>query len=81
MSVIALMRCTGIKTYAGTFKNKSVIAGYVELDCVYSDDESMREFASATPSGSLKMTIDNPDALKQFDPRKYYKITIEETEA
>lgn len=79
MGVIALMKCTGIKTREGNYKGKQVLSGTVELDCVYTNDESMREYADASPSGHFEMSIDNPDALKQFTPGKWYTIKIEET--
>lgn len=79
MGIIALMKCTGIATYEGTYKDKKVIAGRLKLETSYTKDESMREYASATPSGNMELTIENPDAMKQLTPGKFYKITIEET--
>lgn len=79
MVVIALMKCSGIRTREGYFKGKNVLAGTVELACTYTQDETVREYADATPSGHLELTIDNPEALKQFTPGKFYKITMEET--
>lgn len=78
MSVLAIMRCVGIRTHEGYFRQKQVIAGTIELLAQYTNDESMREFADATPSGKLELSIENPDALRQFTPGKYYKILIEE---
>ena len=80
MTVKALMKCTGIKTRVGYYKGNEVLAGNVELDCSYSDDESMREYADASPSGRLELSIDNPDALIQFTPGKYYEITMKPME-
>lgn len=79
MGVTALMKCSGINTREGYFKQKQVIAGTVELRATYTNDESMREYADATPSGNMELSIDNPEALIQFTPGKFYKITIEET--
>lgn len=79
MPTIALMKCTGIATRESYFKKNMVIGGTVKLQAQYTEDESMRAYADATPSGSLELSIDNPDALQQFTPGKYYKILIEET--
>lgn len=78
--VIALMRCTGIKTWDGHYKTKKVLAGLVTLECIYSTDESMREYADASPMGKLEIQIDNPEAMKQFTAQKYYTIKIEESD-
>ncbi len=77
MGVIALMKCNGIKTRVGYFKGKEGLSGTVELECVYTDDESMREFSDASPYGKLELSIDNPQALIQFTPGQWYNITIE----
>lgn len=79
MVIIALMKCTGIDTYQGTYKGESVVAGTLKLQCQYSGDESLREYADATPSGNMELSISNPAAMKQLTPGKHYKITIEET--
>ena len=81
MPVIALMRCDGIDTFLVTYNSKPEVGGLIKLGAIYTEDESMREYADATPSGSLELNIQNPAAMKQFTPGKYYKITIEETEA
>lgn len=79
MGVIALMRCSGIRTREGSYKGKQVIAGTVELICNYSGEESLREYCDASPEGKLELSIENPEALIQFTPGKYYTIKIEET--
>lgn len=76
--VTALMKCTGLKSHEGTYKGESVVACSIDLSCQYTDDESMREYCSATPSGSMSLSIDNPAAVALFIPGKHYKITIEE---
>lgn len=37
-------------------------------------------WSSSTPSGHLKMTISNPDAMGRFGPGKHYRIVITEFE-
>ena len=72
------MRCGGISSYETQFKKKIVVGGKIDLSTIYTDDESMRAYADATPSGKLELSIDNPEALEQFIPGKYYSITIEQ---
>ena len=80
MGVIAKMRCSGVNTYDGYYMQKPVIAGEIILKTVYSDDPRCKDksFTDATPSGELRLHINNPEALKQFEPRKEYFVTIEE---
>ena len=77
-AVVALMKCTGINSHEGLFKNEKVVACEIQLHAQYTDDEKMREYCDATPSGELKLNIANPAAVRLFEPGKYYKITIEE---
>lgn len=46
---------------------------------VYSDDPESenRRFAEASPSGSLTLTIENPDAMGYAENGREYRITIE----
>lgn len=66
MAVRAKVRCNGVKL------------GYVEFSTVYEpdvekDSENAR-FTKATPWGEIKLGIDNPDALRQFEKDKYYYV-------
>ena len=80
MSVICKMRCKGIDTYAGHYNGKPVVAGNVKMEVVYSDDPECdsKKFWDATPMGNFELSINNPDALKQFTPLKEYYVRIEE---
>lgn len=40
-----------------------------------------RNFTKATPSGEIKMRIDNPEAAIQFKPGKTYYVDFTEIEA
>lgn len=54
----------------------------VHMAAIYSasDDDPNRSFAKATPSASLKMQIDNPDAFDAFQPGHIYDITFAEAD-
>jgi len=78
MPVIASMKCTGIKTREGNYKGNPVLSGTIELECNYNCGDKLKEYADASPFGKLELSIDNPEALKQFTPGKFYTIKIEE---
>lgn len=45
----------------------------VELSAVTDGSEENRSFWKYTPAGDIQMTIDNPEAVKQFEPgREFY---------
>ncbi len=44
---------------------------------VKGEDDPNREWASATPSGTLTMAIQNPDAWGYIVPGAQYRVTIE----
>lgn len=48
----------------------------VRLQVVYSrkEGEENRDFTKATPSGTIEMAIDNPNAAVLFEPQKYYYV-------
>ena len=71
MSTLCKMRCTGISTHEANYKGKPVIAGQVELMAIATGIPKYEEFTDSTPSGELKLTINNPAALQQFTPGKY----------
>ena len=52
----------------------------VRLQAVYSRKEGTesRDFTTATPSGTLEMTINNPLASCQFKPMRNYYLDISE---
>lgn len=45
-----------------------------ELNAVYSGNAEDNEFAKATPSGSIKITVDNPAAKDFLVPGKSYYV-------
>lgn len=62
------------RTYEGKttrFCNKQI-----KLNAQYSNNPEDNNFASATPSATLEMSLGNPDA-DIFRPGKIYKVTIE----
>ena len=66
MAVRAKVRCDKIEGNA------------VEFTTVYEPDEKKSpenaSFTKATPWGSIRMGIDNPAALEQFQPGKEYYV-------
>ena len=50
----------------------------VYLQAVFDDGiPEHRRFAKATPSGELRMQIDNPAALEYFKPGEKYYLTLD----
>ena len=75
MTTIAKFSCDSITDY-GYSKE-------VKLNVVYAPDgvnEEDRNFTKATPSGTITMRIDNPEAAIQFKPGKYYYVRFAECE-
>lgn len=52
----------------------------VELTAVYSPDPESPNYSwsQATPSGSVKLTITNPDAFGALEPGREYLVSFEE---
>lgn len=52
----------------------------VKLSVVYSrkDGDENKDFTKATPSGTIEMQIDNPNASVLFKPMRYYYVEFEE---
>src|ERR1700688_5004234 len=52
----------------------------VKLGVVYSrvDGTENNDFTKATPSGTIEMAIDNPNAAVLFKPQRYYYVEFEE---
>ncbi len=64
MAVRAKFRCT------------SKDGGTVQFDAVTSGSEENKTWAKYTPSGQLRMQIDNPAASDQFEAGKEYYLDI-----
>ena len=85
MNVIAKVRITSIKTTEGNYQGKPVIARSVDFQFVgpsYDKDPKIQEenskFWDATPSGTLSMYINNPNAAKEFEVGKHCYVTFSE---
>jgi len=66
MSVRAKFQLNSITSYAYGGKQ-------LKFQAVYdTSTEENRRFAKATPSGSMEMVIDNPEAVAQFELGKFY---------
>ena len=72
MTVRAKVNCDTIEGNAVTFST------VYEPDAA-KDTENAR-FTQATPWGSIKMGIDNPKALEQFQPGKSYYVDFHPAE-
>lgn len=66
MSVRAKVTCNGVTLNQVTFNT------VYEPDAA-ADTENAR-FTTATPSGEIRMTIDNPAAMEQFQTGKSYYV-------
>ena len=52
----------------------------VKLSPVMGNTEENKEFWKYTPSGSIEMYIDNPEAFKQFEDLGEFYVTFEKAE-
>ena len=71
----------------GKFKVMSVTmrAGYrayaeIELGAVYSNTPEDNSYAAATPSGSIKMVVTNPDAIAKLPLGKSFYVDFTQVE-
>lgn len=71
MSVIARMKCR----FVTAFEQSQT----VELEALIDNDPASPNysFSKATPSGTLKLNITNPDAFATFTPGLVYDVTIQ----
>lgn len=71
MSTRAKFRCNQVNDFGGGSKE-------VLLSVVYdpTGNGENANFTKATPSGEMKMRIDNPAAAVQFEPGAYYYVDI-----
>jgi hypothetical protein len=76
MGTRAKFRCNSVNDFGGGSKE-------VSLSVVYdpNGNDENANFTKATPSGEMKMRIDNPAASVQFDPGKYYYVDFTPAEA
>ena len=72
--VRAKFRCNHVTHYEGG-------AGEVVLLAVTTGSEENKLFWKYTPSGELKMHIDNPTALGVFEPGKEYYLDIQKADS
>lgn len=79
--VKALVHCSGIDTNESSYHQKTVIAGNVKFSFNYHNQDPKHpnfDYFDATPSGSLQMYIQNPDALKRLTVGKDYELILRE---
>ena len=68
--VRAKFKCDHVANYGGG-------TGEVTLSAVTYGSEENEMFWKYTPAGELKMQVDNPAALKVFEPGKEYYLDIQ----
>lgn len=79
--VKCIVHCSGIDTNESMYHNKKVIAGNIKFSFNYHNQDPKHpnyDFFDATPSGSLQMYIQNPEALKRLDVGKDYELILRE---
>ncbi len=72
MKTVAKFNCESVTDFG--------FAKRVKLHAVYAPNgvnEEDRNFTKATPSGTIEMQIDNPNAAVQFEPNTRYYVTFE----
>lgn len=55
------------------------VCAEVSLAPIWEQDGVNRQWSEATPNGSIKMTITNPEALKQFELGGFYFVVFTPT--
>lgn len=79
MAVRAKFRCTEKLDRASNYDGSSErYESVVKLQAVYGDKGPNKTWSKYTPNGTLEMTINNPDALDQFQPGKCYFLDFTE---
>ena len=61
-------------------ESTGLVTEEVHLSAVFDTEGSNRAWAVASPSGDLKMTIENPEAQKYFVPGNSYYLDISEAD-
>lgn len=77
MEVIAKVECTGVTTANDVYQKEKVISRTLDFQFVWHGDNPKhpnRKFWEATPSGSIKMAVVNPEAGKLFEAQKEYYV-------
>lgn len=75
-STRAKFRCNSVTSFGGDSKKVALSPVYPGQDA--SDED--KAFWTATPSGSLEMQIDNPNAAVIFEAGKTYYVDISPAE-
>ena len=61
-----------------THNPDDVNVGFV-FQAVYANGEANKDWSKYTPNGELKMTVTNPEAIKQFELGADYILTFEKS--
>ena len=84
MPVRAKFRLTGWTTKMGSRWNEAkknyeeALVCDLEFNAVYSNTPENNKFWDATPSGQIKMSIVNPEAVKEFTIGRQYYVDFTE---
>lgn len=85
MTVRAKVKLLSIRTFETPYQGKTVLGRELDFYFVYPGmdkdpvvcDEN-KKFWDASPSGTLKITIQNPNAANEFEMGKYYYLDFNE---
>ena len=73
------VKCSGVKTSESNWQGKPSIAREVEFYFVAGNDsEENKKFWEASPYGTFKVMIENPDAANELELGKFYYVDVHE---
>jgi hypothetical protein len=80
MAVIAKFRVSSITDFGGTSRQITMNPVYVPTEDQSGANPEDVRFTKATPSGELKMMVDNPGAYDQFSVGDAWYLRMEKVE-
>ncbi len=79
MTVRMKVKCCGVKTSEGTWNGKPSINREIEFYFVSGDEsEENKKFWEASPYGTFKVMIYNPNAANELQLGKFYYVDVHE---
>jgi hypothetical protein len=73
MTVRAKMKCYAVQPLQSGDPNETMVEIRMIPD-YSSDDPENKTWSKYTPCGEVRLFVTNPDAIKHFDPGKFYYI-------
>lgn len=74
MAVRAKMRCTVVAKRAINYGTNAGTIDTTEVELTPVSDDANKTWSKWTPGGSVKLTINNPEAFDQFQPGETYFV-------